>query len=111
MESYSKQRNDRMRECVDDYLMDDDLDARACYENMLMAVQETIDYHRKELDKASELYDLMQGHRPIDAFDDAYGHLAAQQNVTVRDDGSKAYNYAANITLADIAKFQRGSSL
>jgi|TARA_B100001939_G_scaffold86977_1_gene74556 CHASE3 domain sensor protein len=111
MESYSKQRNDRMRECVDDYLMDDDLDARACYENMLMAVQEVIDYHRKELDKASELYDLMQGHRPIDSFDDAYGHLAAQQNVTVRDDGSKAYNYAANITLADIAKFQRGSSL
>ena len=47
MESYSKQRNDRMRECVDVYLMDDDLDARACYENMLMAVQETIDYHRK----------------------------------------------------------------
>jgi hypothetical protein len=29
----------------------------------------------------------------------------------VREDGSKAYNYAANITLADIAKFQRGSSL
>lgn len=111
MESYSKQRNDRMRDCIEDYLMEDDLDARACYEQMLMAVQEAIDYHRKELDKASELYDLMQGHRPMDAFDDAYGHLAAQQNVTVRDDGSKAYNYAANITLADIAKFQRGSSL
>lgn len=111
MESYSQQRNKRMQECIDDYLNDDSLDARACYEQMLMSIQDLIDYHRKELDKASELYDLMQGHRPVDAFDDAYGHLAAQQDVTVRDDGSKAYNYAANITLADIAKFQRGSSL
>ncbi len=30
---------------------------------------------------------------------------------TYNEDGSTSYEYAANITLADISKFQRGSSL
>ena len=34
MESYSQQRNKRMQECIDDYLNDDSIDARACYEQM-----------------------------------------------------------------------------
>ena len=29
----------------------------------------------------------------------------------VNEDGSKSYEYAAHVTLTDIAKFQRGSSL
>ena len=30
---------------------------------------------------------------------------------TVNSDGSRSYEYAAHVTLTDIAKFQRGSSL
>ena len=62
-DTYEKQRKSRMQDAIDDYLQDDEVDARRAYEEMLSCVQGVIDYHQKEYVKARELYDLMTGNR------------------------------------------------
>jgi predicted house-cleaning noncanonical NTP pyrophosphatase (MazG superfamily) len=62
-DTYDKQRKCRMQDAIDDYLQDDEVDARRAYEEMLSCVQDVIDYHQKEYVKARELYDLMTGNR------------------------------------------------
>ena len=64
--TYSQQRKERMGDCIGDYLMDDDVDARQCYEEMLDEVNSQITYHRTQMRKAQQLKELMLGHRPID---------------------------------------------
>jgi len=72
MKTYEAQRKDRMGDAIGDYLTDEKIDARACYEDMLTEVQSWIDYHRKFLKKAETLKDLMLGQRP-DQLDDLIG--------------------------------------
>ena len=60
--TYEHQRKCRMQDAIDDYLQDDEVDARRAYEEMLSCVQDVIDYHQKEYVKV-ELYDLMTGNR------------------------------------------------
>ncbi len=63
---YSKQRKDRMQDAIDDYLNDDKVDARRTYEEILLCIDDVINYHKAQYDKAVELKELMLGHRPID---------------------------------------------
>ena len=65
LKTYDEQRRDRMADAIGDYLTDEDVDARQAYEEMLAEVQTWIDYHRKFLVKAQNLYALMQGERPL----------------------------------------------
>jgi len=69
---YASQRKDRMQDCIDDYLNDPKVDARRVYEEMIDGVTDVIEYHKKGLDKAVQLKELMLGHRNIDfaGFDD-----------------------------------------
>jgi len=60
---YSKQRRDRMQDAIDDYLNDDKVDARQTYEEILVTVNDVIDYHKKNLKKAEDLRSLMLGYR------------------------------------------------
>jgi len=107
---YEKQRKNRMQDAIDDYLQDDKVSARQTYEEMLSCVQDVIDYHKKEMDKAVALRSLMMGHREVD-LNDYVKNLPAQQEPVYNEDGTTSYGYAAHITLGDIHKFQRGSSL
>jgi len=107
---YEKQRKNRMQDAIDDYLQDDRVSARQTYEEMLSCVQDVIDYHKKEMDKAVALRSLMMGHREVD-LNDYVKNLPAQQEPVYNEDGTTSYGYAAHITLGDIHKFQRGSSL
>jgi hypothetical protein len=66
---YSRQRKDRMQDAIDDYLQDEKVDARQAYEEMLSCVDDVINYHKKEYDKAVELKSLMLGHRDTVTFD------------------------------------------
>ncbi|AHB80880.1 hypothetical protein S-MbCM100_030 [Synechococcus phage S-MbCM100] len=66
---YSKQRKDRMQDAIDDYLNDDKVDARRTYEEILSCVDDVLNYHKKQYEKALELKELMLGHRPIDSLD------------------------------------------
>jgi len=67
---YEVQRKDRMQDCIDDYLQDDKVDARRAYEEILSCVQDVIDYHKKQMDRAVDLKSLMMGHRDVDFADE-----------------------------------------
>jgi hypothetical protein len=64
--TYEKQRQCRMQDAIDDYLNDDKVSARQTYEEMLSCVNYVIDYHRKSMNRAVKLKELMLGHRDID---------------------------------------------
>ncbi|ADO97310.1 hypothetical protein SSM1_040 [Synechococcus phage S-SM1] len=61
--TYAYQRKCRMQDAIDDYLNDKQVDARRAYEEILSCVDDVRQYHKKEYDKANELYNLMLGHR------------------------------------------------
>ena len=63
---YSQQRKERMQDCIDDYLQDDEVDARRAYEEILSCVDDVINYHKKQYDKAVTLKSLLLGHRECD---------------------------------------------
>ena len=63
-DAYQKQRKDRMGDSVFDYISDEATTSRQVYEEMLSEVQVCIDYHKKFLNKAQNLYELMLGNRP-----------------------------------------------
>ncbi len=63
---YARQRKDRMQDAIDDYLNDDKVDARQAYEEMLSCIDDVINYHKKQYDKAVTLKSLMFGHRECD---------------------------------------------
>jgi len=107
---YAKQRKDRMQDAIDDYLQDDKVSARQTYEEMLSCVQDVIDYHKRQMDRAVALRSLMMGHREVN-LDDYVKNLPAQQEPVYNDDGTTSYEYAAHVTLGDIHKFQRGHTL
>lgn len=64
--SYSQQRKHRMGDCILDYISDEEVDARQCYEEMLDEVNSIITYHKTQMRKAVQLKEYMLGHRPID---------------------------------------------
>jgi hypothetical protein len=64
--TYEKQRKCRMQDAIDDYLQDDQVSARQTYEEMLSCVNDVIEYHRKNMNRAVKLKELMLGHRDID---------------------------------------------
>jgi len=63
---YARQRKDRMQDAIDDYLQDEKVDARRAYEEILSCIDDVINYHKKEYEKAVELKSLMLGHRECD---------------------------------------------
>jgi len=67
---YSKQRKDRMQDCIDDYLQDERVPARQAYEEMLSCIDDVINYHKSNMDRAVQLKSLMMGHREVDFADD-----------------------------------------
>jgi hypothetical protein len=63
---YEVQRKDRMQDCIDDYLQDEKVDPRRAYEEILSCIDDVINHHKKEYEKAVELKSLMLGHRECD---------------------------------------------
>jgi len=108
--TYEKQRKCRMQDAIDDYLQDDTVSPRQTYEEMLSCINDVIEYHKSNMDRAVALRSLMMGHREVD-LNDYVKNLPAQQDPVYNEDGTTTYGYAAHITLGDIHKFQRESSL
>ena len=67
---YARQRQDRMQDAIDDYLQDEKVDARRAYEEILSCIDDVINYHKKQFDKAVALKSLMMGHREVDFTDE-----------------------------------------
>jgi len=64
--SYYNQRRDRLADIVGDYLNDENIDSRQCYEEILAEVDGWLKYHKKFYDKALKLKTLMLGHREFE---------------------------------------------
>ena len=60
-QSYYNQRRDRLSDVVGDYLTDESLTAKDFYRDLMAEVQSWIDHHEKELKRASEVKDLLEG--------------------------------------------------
>lgn len=67
---FETQRKDRLQDSIDEYLQDDEVSPRRAYEEILSCVQDVMDYHRKQLDRATALKCLLMGHREVDFIDD-----------------------------------------
>ena len=63
---YAKQRKDRMQDAIDDYLNDDKVPPRQTYEEILSCIDDLINYHKKNMDRANELKSLMMGNRGVE---------------------------------------------
>ena len=67
--SYDEQRKERLMESIDEYLMDCELPPEKFYEELKEGVQEIIDYHKKNMNKALTFMNMMQGHRDVNLDD------------------------------------------
>jgi len=63
--TYEHQRKCRMQDAIDDYLNDEEIDARRAYEDMLACVDDVINYHKKMHDRAAKLKSLLLGDRDL----------------------------------------------
>jgi hypothetical protein len=60
-DSYHNQRRDRLSDVVGDYLTDESLTAQDFYRDLMAEVQSWINYHEKELKRATEAKELLEG--------------------------------------------------
>lgn len=68
MDTYEKQRRDRLGDVIGDYLTDEDTSASQFYVELKKEIQEWVDYHQKFLRKAQDVQALVNGHNPITEF-------------------------------------------
>jgi|DEB0MinimDraft_6_1074348.scaffolds.fasta_scaffold00009_15 predicted house-cleaning noncanonical NTP pyrophosphatase (MazG superfamily) len=60
-DSYYNQRRNRLSDVVTEYLTDESLTAKDFYRDLMAEVQAWVDYHEKELKRASEAKNLLEG--------------------------------------------------
>ena len=58
--SYNDQRRDRLTDCIDDYLNDDDKTAIDLYDDMLASLEETRSYHERQINKIDSLIRMIK---------------------------------------------------
>ena len=71
-QSYYNQRRDRLSDVVGDYLTDESLTAKDFYRDLMAEVQSWVDYHEKELKRASEAVSLLKGELECDVKDEKF---------------------------------------
>jgi len=103
---YAKQRKNRLQDSVDEYLQDEQVSTLTFYHDLRDCIEEIISYHERNKQKAQGMLELILGHRPVD-----FNYDAGGMKIPVDSDTPNTYEYAADITLSDINKFQRGQTL
>ena len=58
--SYNEQRRNRLTDCIDDYLNDDDKTAIDLYDDMLASLEETRNYHERQINKIDSLIRMVK---------------------------------------------------
>lgn len=64
--AYDEQRRNRLTDCIDDYLNDDDKTAIDLYNDMLASLEETRDYHERQKTKIESVIRMMRPNIEID---------------------------------------------
>lgn len=68
MDTYQKQRKDRLGDVIGDYLTDEDTTPAEFYIELKEEIQCWIDYHQKFLRKAQDVQALVNGHNLLSEF-------------------------------------------
>ena len=58
--SYDDQRRDRLTDCIDDYLNDDDKTAIDLYDDLLASLEETRNHHERQIQKIDSLIRMIK---------------------------------------------------
>ena len=82
-QSYHNQRRDRLSDVVGDYLTDESLTAQDFYRDLMAEVQSWVDYHEKELKRASEAKNLLEGKFEINI--DVPDTITGISSATIKD--------------------------
>jgi hypothetical protein len=82
-DSYYNQRRERLCDVVTDYLTDESLTAQDFYRDLMAEVQALVDYHEKELKRASEAKNLLEGKFEINL--DVPDTISGISSATIRD--------------------------
>ena len=64
--SYQKYSLEQLDNWVNDALSCEDLTPQDIYDTIVKCVDESVEYHKKHLNKSIELLSLLKGHRPVD---------------------------------------------
>ena len=64
--SYKKYSLEQLDNWVHDALNCEDLTPQDIYDTIVKCVDESVEYHKKHLNKSIELLSLLKGHRPVD---------------------------------------------
>ena len=64
--SYKKYSLEQLDNWVNDALNCEDLSPQDIYDTIVNCVDESVEYHKKYLDKSIELLSILKGHRPVD---------------------------------------------
>ena len=92
--TYEKQRQCRMQDAIDDYLSDSKVDAQQAYEEMLSCVNDVIEYHRCNYEKAKDLRELMLGHRnPFHLREEWESYLAVCESLDFKPNAARFIRY------------------
>ena len=67
--SYKKYSLEQLDNWVDDALNCEDLTPQDIYDTIVKCVDDSVEYHKKQLTKGIELLSLLKGHRPVDYID------------------------------------------
>jgi len=67
--SYKKYSLEQLDNWVHDSLNCEDLTPKDIYDTIVKCVDESVEYHKKNLTKSIELLSLLKGHRPVDYID------------------------------------------
>ena len=70
-ESYYNQRRDKLADIIGDYINDETIDPRQCYEEILSEIDGWIKYYKNFHDRSVKLKSLLLGNREfdLDSFD------------------------------------------
>lgn len=66
MKSYEEQRRERLTEAIFDYIQDENASARDLYLDIRNEIESTLQYHKKYVEKCSDLLDRLNGFREVD---------------------------------------------
>ena len=62
---YNEARYERLNDVIFDYISDEEISGKALYDDIVRAVQESVDYFSKYRDKSVNTMSLLKGHREV----------------------------------------------
>lgn len=80
--NYKNYSLSKLREWISDSLSSGEATAQEIYDAILSEVEDIAVYHKLQYENATELQNLMKGHRSVDSFNDVYESVVEEDLIT-----------------------------